>query len=319
MPTIFPGAGQVQVPAALAGELLRAAERLPDYDNKEYYSLDLQASVHERIHRACPEGFSRLIEQIRARIARRPYCALVQGLRFDAGNRLFVALNKAFGDLVARPYEKPRAQLVHYIQPATDLPSARGGHYETEKFHTDTADWETPVELISMQCVRADHGGGGRSLVLDIDTLRAAVKQRLGTKTLALMERAPVPWKLPDYCGGGLVWRPVLTASSVCWRRYSIDFSQRDINTELPAALDAFERVITSTPPRTLNFAMRENELLFINNHRTLHARTPVSSKGGRDRLMIRSWIRTDKKPPRTPGYKLESREQALTAPSLTE
>ena len=141
---------------------------------------------------------------------RRPYCAVVRGLRFDEGNRLFVALNRAFGELVARPYEEPRAQLVHYVQPATDIASARGGH-ESERLHTDTADWARPVELISMVCVRADPGGGGRSRVLDVDTIRNQVTDRLGLQTLELLESEPVPWQLAPYWGGGVTWRTVLT------------------------------------------------------------------------------------------------------------
>ena len=93
-------------------------------------------------------------------------------------------------------------QLVHYLQPATDLPSARGGS-ESERLHTDTADWEEPVELISMVCVRADSGGGGRSRVLDVDTVRDEESAVVWERTLELLETQPVPWQLAAYCGGG--------------------------------------------------------------------------------------------------------------------
>src|SRR5262245_10326294 len=126
----LPDAAKVHVPIALADLLLHAAESLPQYDNQEFYSTELQSSVHNRIRQASPSGVDWLVSEIRERIARRPYCALVEGIRCDAGNRLFVGINRAFGELVARPYEKPRAQLVHYIQPATDLPAARGAQFE---------------------------------------------------------------------------------------------------------------------------------------------------------------------------------------------
>jgi alpha-ketoglutarate-dependent taurine dioxygenase len=220
---------------------------------------------------------------------------LLQGLLFDEGNRLFVALNRAFGELVARPYEKPRAQLVHYIQPATDIRSPRGGQ-ESERLHTDTADWETPVELISMVCVRADGGGGGRSRVLDVDSVREEVETRLGTETLELLESAPVPWRLADYFGGGLKWRTVLSESSMCWRRYTIDLALEDdgieVSDALLASLDAFEEVISAST-RIVDFLMREGELLFADNRRTIHARTPIAAGEASGRLMIRSWIRT--------------------------
>jgi alpha-ketoglutarate-dependent taurine dioxygenase len=47
---------------------------------------------------------------------------------------------------------------------------------------------------------------------------------------------------------------------------------------------------VTDTPG-TLEFLMRENELLFVDNHKTLHARTSLSNPLICDRLMIRSWI----------------------------
>lgn len=290
----FPDTGRIDVSSALARELQKAAERLPLYDNKEFYSPALQELVLNRIREASPDGFNWLVQLVRERLARWPYCVLVRGLCFDEGNRLFVAINRAFGELVAPPYRKPRAQLVHYVQPTTDIHSPRGGR-ESERLHTDTADWETPVELISMVCVRADRGGGGRSRVLDVDTVREEVKKRLGTETLELLESEPVPWQLADYCGGGVKWRTVLSESSICWRRYTInlalDSERVKLSGEMLTSLDAFEEAIASTD-RTVEFLMREGELLFSDNTRTIHARTPIADGEASHRLMLRSWIR---------------------------
>lgn len=289
----FPETGRIEVPSELARALHKAAESLPLYDNQEFYSPALQLYVRNQIREACPDGFDWLVGWVRELIAERPYCALVLGLQFDQGNRLFVAINRAFGELVARPYEKPRAQLVHYIEPATDIASSRGGH-ESERLHTDTADWETPVEFISMLCVRADPGGGGRSRVLDVDAVRDEVRNRLGREILELLESEPVPWQLAAYRGGGFRCRPVLTESTICWRRYTIDLALKSefaqLSRQMLAALDAFEEVI-STTTRTFEFLMREGELLVSDNRRTIHARTPIT-EGLSDRLMIRSWIR---------------------------
>ena len=295
MPTAFPDAARIDVPANLATELLNGAERLPRYANKDFYSPELQTLVSNRVRETCPDGFDWIVSVVREKIARRPYCAVVRGLHFDDGNRLFVALNRAYGELVARPYEEPRAQLVHYVQPATDIPSARGGH-ESERLHTDTADWPRPVELISMLCVRADQGGGGRSQVLDIDTIRNEVRDCLGAKTLELLENEPVPWQLAAYCGGGLTWRTVLTESSLCWRRYTITLAVESegatISDGMREALDAFENLIAASESK-VEFLMREGDLLFSDNYRTIHARTPISNGIASNRLMIRSWIRT--------------------------
>jgi Taurine catabolism dioxygenase TauD, TfdA family len=291
----FPESQKLQVPHSLSRELSLAAVRLPLYDNKEFYSVELQQFVHGSIREANPDGFDELVDSIEERLRRRPYCALVSGLRFDEGNRLFVALNRAFGELVARPYEKPRAQLVHYIQPQTDIGSARGGH-ESERLHTDCADWETPVELISMVCVNADKAGGGRSRVLDVDAIRTDVAEHLGPATLKLFAAQPAPWQLAPYLGGGVAWRPVLTENAVCWRRYTIDLALTregaSLSGEMLRALDEFERVVTDSRG-TIDFMMREGELLFSDNTRTIHARTPLADPATSTRLMIRSWIRT--------------------------
>lgn len=291
----FPDSARIEVPAKLADQLFTAAEHLPQYDNRDYYDVGLQTKVHDEIRQRCRPEFDWVIEQVAARIQSRPYCVLVSGLRFDDRNRLFVGINRAFGELVARPYEKPRAQLVHYIEPATDRPAAEGGRYESENLHTDTADWESPVELISMVCVRPDVGGGGRSRVLDIDTLKEDVRRRLGTDFLERLQTQPVPWQVAPYRGGGLQWRTVLSNDRICWRRYTIDLSAESANVELSddlkAALDAFGDVVSSAPG-TLDFPMREGDLLFVDNHRAIHARTPISSNRGSNRLMIRSWIR---------------------------
>ena len=294
----FPDTGRIEVSPAVANKLLDGADSLPPFDNKEFYSPDLQKLVRSHVREACPNGFDELVYMIDESIARWPYCVLIRGLRFDEGNKVFVAINRAFGELVARPYEKPRAQLVHYIQPATDLLSSQGGH-ESERLHTDTADWEPPVELISMVCVRADYKGGGRSRILDVNTIRDEVRRQLGSATLQRLESEPVPWQLAAYLGGGLKWRPVLTGTSVCWRRYTINLAleceQVSLTHEMLATLDAFEKVIAGTD-RTIDFVMDEGELLFSDNRRTIHARTPIPDGVASNRLMIRSWIRASLK-----------------------
>jgi len=291
----LPVSAKLLVAPALAHGLVKAAERLPRYDNQEFYSTELQTMIHAAL-REENNGLDTLIEQIEARLRRWPYCALVQGLSFDESNKVFVGLNRGFGELVARPYEKPRAQLVHYIQPATDIMSARGGH-ESERLHTDCADWEPPVELISMVCVRADYMGDGCSLILDVDTIREEVLEHLGPEVLELLETEAVPWQLAEYRGGGVQWRPILTKRSVCWRRYTIDMALDStgakLSPEMLRVLNEFEDVISNTS-RTIEFLMGAGDLLFSDNRRTIHARTPISDGPTSERLMIRSWVRRE-------------------------
>ena len=289
----FPDSGRIAVPVALARELLASAEAVRIYENKEFYATAVQQFVHDHVRAACPEAFDWVVDRIKEGLAVWPYCALVSGLNFDAHHRLFVAINRAFGQLVGLPYQEPRAQLVHYIQPATDIHSARGGR-EVERLHTDAVDWYVPIQLISMRCVRPDTNGGGRSRLLDIDAIRDEVKTHLGNDMLELLETTPVPWQLHTYWGGGVRWRPVLSGSTVCWRRYTINLALKvngaALSEQMLAALDSFETVVSASH-RTIDFLLGPGDLLFSDNLRTIHARTAIAAAGGSNRLMIRSWI----------------------------
>ena len=293
MLTSFPDSGIINVPPSLANDLMRAAEALPLYDKKDFYALTLQTLVADTIRESCPDGFEWLTGRIGEGVARWPYCVLIRGLRFDKGHRVFVAINRAFGQMVALPYQEPRAQLIHYIEPHTDKLSARGGR-ETERLHTDAADWGKPVGFISMLCARADKRGQGRSRLLDVDAIREEVQTQLGNDSLQVLKTSPVPWQLHASWGGGVRWQTVLTESTVFWRRYTILLAVHEdgaeLSNEMLALLDQFERVIENSD-RRIDFLLQEGELLFSDNRRGVHARTPIVDADASKRLMIRSWV----------------------------
>jgi hypothetical protein len=293
----FPEAARIRAPESLAAALEAAARALPVYDGRDDYDLAVQAAVHDAVRAADPDGFDRLTAAIRARFAAPPFSAVVAGLRWDDHHRLFVAVNRAFGDLVAVPYRPPRGQLVHHVQPATDL-TAAAGHQQTERLHTDCADWPEPARYMSLLCVRPDPRGGGRSRLLEVATLREEVRARAGAEALRLAEE-PVPWRVADYLGGGVVWRPVLTASTVRWRRYTIDDGMAAaaagggaaLPPERVAALDAIEAAVEGAPG-TLEFLLGPGELWIADNARVLHGRTAILDPARSGRLLLRSWIR---------------------------
>jgi hypothetical protein len=94
--------------------------------------------------------------------------------------------------------------------------------------HTDTADWEPPVELISMVCVRADPDGGGRSRIprCRLDTQRSKMSDSAARFWSSWKrKRCPGNWRATGAVGFSGV--PILTPSRVCWRRYTIDLRAR--------------------------------------------------------------------------------------------
>ena len=105
-----------------------------------------------------------------------------------------------------------------------------------------------------------------------------------------------MPWRLAEYLGGGIVWRPILTRKSVRWRRYTIDAALAGDGVEVPDAvvemLDAVEGAIAAAE-RVIRFVLGPGELLMMDNHRAIHARTALGrTDRPSNRLMLRSWIR---------------------------
>lgn len=85
----FPESARIEVPLSLATDLLRVTEKLPLYENKAFYDLFLQETVYDTIRAGCLDGFDWLIREIRTRLKIAPFSVLINGLKFDGGNRLF--------------------------------------------------------------------------------------------------------------------------------------------------------------------------------------------------------------------------------------
>ena len=292
----FPDAARIEVPRTLASDLLAAARALPARETEAYYDGDLQQCVLDKLRGHCAGGFDWLVEEIRLRLARAPFSAAVTGLEFDAENRLFIGLSRAFGRLVSRPLKKPRAQLVHYLHHHADLTSSQSGQVYTELLHTDGADWPEQIDVIGMVCVRPDDQGEGRSRLVDMYTICREIRERFGPEVLQVLEDEPVPWLLAPGFDAEVVWRPVLGRDRMCWRRYTIDFALARPGIEISAhaahALDAVEAV-TSTTTSTHEWLMRPGEFVLLDNRKCMHARTAISRRRPSRRLMVRAWVRT--------------------------
>jgi hypothetical protein len=142
--------------------------------------------------------------------------------------------------------------------------------------------------------MRADPRGHGRSRLLDVDAIREEVQTQLGHDSLRLLQTEPVPWQLNVCWGGGVRWQTVLTESTVYWRRYTILLAIEEdgakLSKEMRQLLDEFERVIENSD-RRIDFLLQEGELLFSDNTRGVHSRTPILDPKSSNRLMIRSWV----------------------------
>ncbi|WDE08054.1 TauD/TfdA family dioxygenase [Thalassomonas viridans] len=297
----LPASAVIRVADNKAARLLSASRQMAVYDNRDYYRVQTQLDVYNRLRVSCPDEFDTLQELIKTALQQPPYSVLVQGLQFDEHYRLFVALNRSLGKLVARPYDEktPRAQLIHHVQPQTDINNKNKAQDAvaklSEKLHIDGADRLLPVRYVTMQCVRADTGGEGRSRLLDIHGVRNLLEQAgISQQQMALLQQEPVPWQIADYLGGGIVWRPVLSENVLNWRRYSIDKALADEDISLSdmmmATLEQMEQAIEQDSRYIYEFLMAPGDFLIVDNLRCLHARTAITNPET-DRLMYRAWV----------------------------
>ncbi|GAB1542952.1 hypothetical protein NUACC21_56260 [Scytonema sp. NUACC21] len=290
----LPESARVVVPSKLATDLLSAVKKLPLYDDKALYDVKLQATVREQIRTLIAgDGFDWLVEEIRKRLIRKPYCAYVTGLQFDDPNLVFFSLAGAFGDVVDDPYN-PSSRLVRDLQPSTDKVIPDGWGVLNEQLHTDSTDWPEPNALTCLHCIRPDYEGGGRSRLLDIDTLLVELDKRFGQEVLKILHTEAVPWWIADKFGGGVLRTPVFTANSVRWLPYTIKFALENNQESLPetisASLGAMENVLNEATG-IIDFAMAPGSLWFINNKLSLHSRTPIKNPQASKRLVLRTKI----------------------------
>jgi len=320
----------IQVNQERARRFLDASKLLAEYSNQDYYDAAIQAEVHQRIRGRCKLEFDQLISEMQLSLNNPPYCVLVKGLQFDEHYRLLVAINRTFGLLVARPFDKttPRAQLIHHVEPQSDVKSpdikntvltAKGIAKDanigkatinadsmrsnnskmlqklSEELHIDGADRPKPVRFVSMQCVRPDPAGEGRSRLMDSHGFREMLREEgLGKGFIELLETHKVPRKIVGYLGGGVAWQTILQGEKICWRRYTFDLAlaeeQVQLSDEMSDVINLVDEIISKNEEHVIELSMNAGDFLLVDNHRCLHARTPIVN-ADTPRLMYRCWI----------------------------
>ena len=232
------------------------------------------------------------------------------GLQFDQHYRLLVAVNRAFGLLVAIPFNEktPRAKLIHHIEPQTDIKSSKVEvndkntvkHLKppqtlSEQLHIDGADRPDPIRFVSMQCVKPDPDGEGYSRLMDSHGFRRMLQEEgLSQKFIDLLESQKVPRKIIDHLGGGMSWQTILKGEWICWRRYTFDLALADkcvkLLNEMINAIERIDQLINKNENHVIEFLMNSGDFLIVDNHRCLHARSAIIN-ANTPRLMYRCWM----------------------------
>lgn len=157
------------------------------------------------------------------------------------------------------------------------------------RFHCDAAD------LLGLLCVRKAARGGKSRLASSVTVFNELRRRRPGLaqrlfEPVLLDLRNEQPEGAPAY--GALT--PCAHADGVLRTIYISDYFrsvERHADVELPASdlelLDLYEE-IAADPANCLSFNLEPGDILLVNNHFMLHARTAFEDAPGAERLLLR-------------------------------
>jgi hypothetical protein len=234
-----------------------------------------------------------LILQASHRIHRPPWVAVIQGLPLEDPAGTLMVVSEGLGT----PLKPPGGRDVQTLSPAHD--AAPDDVPLNECMHTDGTDQVHPNDYTCLFAIAADQHGGGRSQVLDVQTvLKAGPIQPLRDQLFAVA----LPWAIGNQAGGGVLESPVLVGPedpAIRWMSYTVRRSET-LGYRLTEAqsllVDEFDAALRSLPP-TIDCLLAPGDLLILNNRRCLHRRTPVNRAGTSRRLMLRTKLRAMQAP----------------------
>lgn len=192
--------------------------------------------------------------------------------------------------------------LGHVTDRGSDIRNHAARGYESPAalpFHNDRCD------LLTLLCVRQAPVGGRTRVV---SAVAACHRLMAEAPDLAQVLFEPVPYDLRDTQGGGR-WSlmPVFSYGSGTFvtryvRRF-IEASQRfedapRLTERQRTAFDALDAILTA-PGMAMDLHLAPGELLLIDNHRLLHARSAFTDAAEHDakRLLLRLWLCWDGSP----------------------
>lgn len=253
-------------------------------------SREGQLAVRDAVRSVEPRLFDELSEAMAERLGSPPHFGIIRGLPRSRATDLLVAFSAGLG-LLVEPLNQSWSRVVRRLVPSRDV--AFDGRLVNEYLHTDGSDWTQPNDYTCLFCVTPDQNGGGASRLLGVEALCDGAEDRGELDEVCQRE---VPWRLADELGGGVHWAPIITQEplEIRWHRQTLRRSfedgrvPRDSGTE--ALLDRFERSVERNR-NVLELSLRSGDLLFLDNRRCLHARTPIADRHTSARDFLRTKI----------------------------
>jgi hypothetical protein len=184
------------------------------------------------------------------------------------------------------PSARDGGRAVWPVMPRPERTASFSGRSGPAGFHTDAQYRIDPEDFVCMFAVRPAADGGGSTLLLPFHAAVAAVRaSRAGAALLAAMERPGWQWKVPREFDGAPQPQARTAVLDGCgrirWRADNIAALAPGCAADTPARIDeAF-----ATASGRIRVHLERGDLLVLDNHRVLHARTDFTD---RRRLLLR-------------------------------
>ncbi|MGA6159479.1 TauD/TfdA family dioxygenase [Stenotrophomonas sp. NPDC087984] len=204
-----------------------------------------------------------------------------------------IGLLAAFGQPTSRGNGAPAERLIYEVAPddAATGPTNLSKGRAAQNPHTDSPVQHRPHEFLALACVTGDPAGGGLSTVVRADEVAAALDERDGGATTALLREEKYPFlDTPLGLDEPPVIAPVLRRTSqgrwrVRFRRDALVAGfQRHPNVTSAAhraAVDAFTTMATD-PALTATFQLAPGDMVLLDNTRVMHGRTEITGTAER-------------------------------------
>lgn len=177
--------------------------------------------------------------------------------------------------------------LIHDVRPRPpheqrDLSSKA----EAFPLHTDSTALVEPHDYVCLACVRSAAGAGGESRIAHVDSIRAALAERGGSRCVAALEAPVFPFPLNDpRHGQGFRKAPILSLGKAGHTiRYRADALAIGLRAHPDAlserhrrALRALDTVLAD-PTLHASYPLEPGDVLFVDNRRALHGRTAIAA-----------------------------------------
>lgn len=229
-------------------------------------------------------GPRNLRAEVETRLRRYPYFALIRGCEGLDSVRELYRLALRFGRFRDRmtakkwikdTFVKPPIADVKINTAAKLINDAATRYSQTSialEPHTDGSFKPVPFDILMLFTVQADAGRGGETILVAIDS----ILDRLDAETRARLSEPVYPLGASDR----RILEPGAGVGTIRYYRSQMMLEVERRGTPLPGhSASALARLdeILADPSAQFRFRLEPGDLLFVNNHKTLHGRTALA------------------------------------------